>query len=183
MVVNVDTRLNLYKYFGINGVGAEIGVCRGANSACLLLATRPNKMYLVDVWERDVLTEIHHSRDLHYNDWENDVRILFSNEIENRSVEICRMTGINFLKNLPDRTLDWVYLDSDHSYENLSQELDLAISKVRVGGIIAGHDFMVHQGAWGSGVIRAIIDEIQKGRIQMKYITDEQFPSYVCYVT
>jgi len=181
-MVNIDTRINLYKHFGANGVGAEIGVCRGANSAYLFLATRPKKMYLVDIWIIDPLTEIHHSRDLHYGDWESNVRELFSNEIKSGVIEIKRKTGIEFLTSLPDKALDWVYLDSDHSYENISKELDLAISKVKTGGVIAGHDFMVHAGAWGSGVVRAVIDEIQKGRIQMKFITDEQFPSYLCYV-
>jgi hypothetical protein len=182
MVVSVDTRSTLYARFPKNGVGAEIGVCRGLNAAMLYMSARPKKLHLVDIWDRDILTEIHHPKELHYNDWESDVRSLFNEEIKLGFVEIHRQTGVLFLTSCEDKSLDWVYLDSDHSYENISKELYLAISKVKTGGIIGGHDFMVHEGAWGSGVVRAVIDEIQKGRIHMQFITDERFPSYLCYV-
>ena len=182
MIINLDNRLSLYQHFKQGGVGAEIGVCKGANASTLLRVTKPKKLHLVDVWVRDPLTEIHHPEDLHYNDWESDVRDLFSNEINNNSVIIHKIASIEFLNSLNDNYLDWIYLDSDHSYDNVSQEIALSILKVKKGGIIAGHDFVVHEEAWKSGVVRAVIEEIQRGTIQMCFITDEKFPSYLCYV-
>ena len=182
VIINLDNRSILYQYFKQDGVGAEIGVCKGANASTLLRITRPKKLHLVDVWVRDPLTEIHHSEDLHYNDWESDIRNLFNNEIKDNIVILHKIAGIEFLNSIDDNYLDWVYLDSDHSYENISQELSLSILKVKKGGIIAGHDFMVHEEAWKSGVVRAVIEEIQRGTIQMCFITDEKYPSYLCYV-
>ena len=40
-----------------------------------------------------------------------------------------------------DQSLDWVYIDTDHSYETTIRELCLYASKVKVGGIISGHDY------------------------------------------
>jgi glycosyltransferase involved in cell wall biosynthesis len=37
--------------------------------------------------------------------------------------------------------LDFVYLDADHSYEGLKSDISVWYEKVRVGGIIAGHDY------------------------------------------
>lgn len=181
-MVEIDTRSNLYKHFPRGGVGAEIGVCRGVNAANLFLATRPIKLHLVDIWARDKITEIYHPIDLHYNDWEQDVRLLFEAEIQSGEVEIHRKTGIAFLNSCQDASLDWIYIDGDHSYENLSRELRLAVSKVKAGGIIAGHDFVVHKG-WKSGVVRAVMNEIQRGTMVMKMITNEEFPSYLCTVS
>jgi hypothetical protein len=37
--------------------------------------------------------------------------------------------------------LDFVYLDADHSYEGVQQDLALWYPKIRPGGIIGGHDY------------------------------------------
>jgi len=37
--------------------------------------------------------------------------------------------------------LDFVYLDGNHSYEAVVEDLDLWIPKLKPGGIIGGHDF------------------------------------------
>ena len=33
-----------------NGIGAEVGVCKGMNAINLWHLTRPSKMYLCDIW-------------------------------------------------------------------------------------------------------------------------------------
>jgi predicted O-methyltransferase YrrM len=39
-------------------------------------------------------------------------------------------------------SLDFVYLDADHSFESAWQDLSVWYPKVRIGGILAGHDFL-----------------------------------------
>jgi len=46
-----------------------------------------------------------------------------------------------FVAQLADRSLDFLYLDGAHDYENVKQELVLLFSKVRPGGVLAGHDY------------------------------------------
>ncbi len=36
---------------------------------------------------------------------------------------------------------DWIYLDTDHSYETTLSELRLAAPKLKPGGLLAGHDY------------------------------------------
>jgi hypothetical protein len=38
-------------------------------------------------------------------------------------------------------SLDFVYLDADHCFESVWQDLSVWYPKVRIGGILAGHDF------------------------------------------
>jgi len=46
-----------------------------------------------------------------------------------------------FVAQVADKSLDFMYLDGAHDYENVKQELLLLFSKVRPGGVIAGHDY------------------------------------------
>jgi hypothetical protein len=40
-----------------------------------------------------------------------------------------------------DESLDFVFIDDDHSYENIVKEIPLWLAKVKKGGILAGHDY------------------------------------------
>ena len=41
---------------------------------------------------------------------------------------------------LPEK-LDFVYIDANHNYECVKEDIEHWYPKVKVGGIIAGHDF------------------------------------------
>lgn len=56
---------------------------------------------------------------------------------------------------IPDGTLDYIFIDGDHSYEAVYKDLRNYFSKVRPGGIFSGHDY-----SW-EGVSRAVA-EFQK---------------------
>ena len=45
------------------------------------------------------------------------------------------------LDHIPNESYDFIYLDGDHSYEGVKQELPLFWNKVTSGGILAGHDY------------------------------------------
>lgn len=53
-------------------------------------------------------------------------------------------TNSTFLANIEDRSLDFIYLDGAHDYENVRQELPRYWPKVRPGGMLAGHDYCDH---------------------------------------
>lgn len=41
----------------------------------------------------------------------------------------------------PDKYFDYVYIDGEHSYEEVKKDLELWYPKVKVKGILAGHDY------------------------------------------
>lgn len=69
-------------------------------------------------------------------------------EIINESSEIAS-------KRFPDNFFDLVFIDANHSYENVKLDINLWLPKVKNKGILAGHDY--HSG-W-PGVIKAV-DEL-----------------------
>jgi len=66
-----------------------------------------------------------------------------------------RITGdtVNEAVNFTSRSLDCVYLDSDHSFAHVTAEIEAWLPKIKSGGYIAGHDF---QSDPGVEVIRAV---------------------------
>lgn len=181
-IKEVTTREELYLEFPKNGIGAEVGVCRGYNAICLWHITKPKVLHLCDTWN----DKWQAPRNLHPSLWPDDnqsiVQQIFAAEISDNRVQTHKLYGGAFLSKLPPNTLDWIYLDADHFYEPVTIELGLALDKVKPGGIIAGHDYCSEPIVWKTGVIRAINEKIQEGMLKMEAITTEHHSSYLCRV-
>lgn len=57
-----------------------------------------------------------------------------------------------------DKSIDFIYIDADHTYESVKKDLELYIPKIKDGGIIGGHDY---SDAW-PGVKEAVTEIIGK---------------------
>jgi hypothetical protein len=175
-IIEVKNRLELYSFFPKNGVGAELGTCRGDNGVRLFNATSPSQLYLVDIWERDDLTYKHHTPELYYDDWQDSVR----EKLPNPNVHLVKQDTVQWLESIPNDFLDWIYIDSDHNYSHVNKEYSLAVQKVKRGGVISGHDFYVHETAWKTGVIRAVFNQINNHNMILTHITNQEFSSILC---
>lgn len=49
--------------------------------------------------------------------------------------------SMDALSDFPDESLDFVYIDANHEWPFVTQDIYYWSRKVRVGGIVAGHDF------------------------------------------
>jgi hypothetical protein len=63
-----------------------------------------------------------------------------------------RMSSLDAVKLYDDESLDFVFVDASHEYEDVKQDIEAWYSKVKKGGIFAGHDY--HQ-SW-PGVMQAV---------------------------
>jgi hypothetical protein len=43
----------------------------------------------------------------------------------------------------PDNSIDMIYIDCDHTYDGVAKDITHWFSKVKVGGYVCGHDFLV----------------------------------------
>jgi len=57
-------------------------------------------------------------------------------------VRFIRESSITAVDSFPDNSLDWVYIDGNHSLPYVIADLHAWIPKVRKGGIVSGHDFI-----------------------------------------
>lgn len=96
-------------------------------------------MFLVDLWDSV-------DNDFFYSKFENQDFDAAFNKVESRfdgreNVKIIKGDSKKVHSLFDDEFFDWIYIDGDHSYEGVSTDLKNWISKVKMGGVISGHDF------------------------------------------
>ena len=128
----------LFSKFGYK-VGAEIGVSKGRYSREICRRTRELKLYCVDPWES-------------YADYverkgEGGKRALLRHyeeakkRLEPYNCAFLKMTSMEAVKQFKDGSLDFVYIDGNHTFEYVINDIAEWSKKVRKGGIISGHDY------------------------------------------
>lgn len=179
----VNARQTILENLPKGSVGAEIGVFQGDFSDMILRVVAPAKLYLVDPW-LSFADETHRksiygadSRSQQQMDAIADrVATRFAGHIREERVQICRETASAAFPRLPDGHLDWTYIDGDHSYDGVSEDLRLSYQKVKNGGYITGDDY--HIGNWfADGVVRAVHDFLaeMRSKVVVAFILDAQF--------
>jgi cephalosporin hydroxylase len=64
----------------------------------------------------------------------------FACEIVTQTIIVCREPSSTAIKR-SHFTFDWIYIDGDHHYEAVLQDLELYFPKVKVGGYIVYDDY------------------------------------------
>lgn len=160
---------------------AEVGVCRGEFSY-VLMSTWPGRLFMVDAWRhyddpnyRDVANAQQEEHELNLQ------RAQLVAQHFGQRAQIIRGDSFEIAKQFPDKFLDVVYLDSNHTYEHVKKELEAWAPKVREGGAIAGHDFLDAELPDGSfGVKRAVLEFFNNRMPNL--LTTEAYPTWVYYV-
>ncbi|MEZ4739911.1 MAG: class I SAM-dependent methyltransferase [Flavobacteriales bacterium] len=132
------------------GVVAEAGVDKGDFSAMILAITQPKELHLIDIW----------SSARYHGGLEGVVREKFKKELASGQVHIDLGLSTDVLKTFPDGRFDWIYIDTDHGYDVTAAELALARTKVKKGGIIAGHDYSTCN--WDGGVRYGVVEAVHE---------------------
>jgi hypothetical protein len=171
---NCLTREDMYKLFPKGSIGVELGVFKGSNAEQLLNITKPHKLYLVDRWDWEKSPDADSWFQETGEETYNGVLARFEGRT---NVEIVRSYSVPFLKSLPNESLNWVYIDSDHGYEVTRDELALLKDKVVPGGLITGHDFCDEP--WGVGVKKAVYEFCQLYGWQIVLLTEEHIASFL----
>lgn len=162
----------LLEHLPKHGIVAELGIDSGEFSKLILEENSPHKLHLIDSWESQ----------RYHRELRNIVEDKFQNQIEQGIVEI--NTGLSTVvgKNFPEEYFDWIYIDTDHSYETTRAELELYSKKIKADGIIAGHDFVTAN--WKRmvryGVIEAVYEFCVKNDWEIIFLTmeNQEHPSF-----
>lgn len=128
-----------------HAVGAEIGIFLGA-FAGVMLRHLPNieTYYCVDPWSpQEDFYKLLHEGAAHFKIPEDEAykRFLETTDPFKDKRVILRMTSVEALDHVEDESLDWVFIDANHSYEYVKPDIIGWSEKVKPGGLIAGHDF------------------------------------------
>jgi len=125
---------------GLTGVGVEIGTFKG-DFANQILSNWNGVLYMIDVWreldvnEYDDISNMKNHTDAYLETMKN------IKGFEERAYMI-RARGNQCTSLFKDYSLDFVYIDANHTYESVKEDIIDWYPKVKIGGIVAGHDFL-----------------------------------------
>lgn len=147
----LKSRLALAEYFRDQGfkIGAEVGVFDGYFSEHLCRTISNLKLYSVDPWE-----VYPGYRDHKFEQSMRAAETKAHERLAPYNVEIIKKYSVDAAKDVPNGSLDFVYIDANHEYSHVKQDIELWAPKVRKGGIVAGDDYYMTR-AGNMGVLRA----------------------------
>ena len=142
----------------------EIGSWKGKSTSYLAVeiinSGKNIRFDCVDTWEGS--TEHH----LNSIDSKENLYITFLKNTESlRSVIYpIRTDSVRASALYNDKSLDFVFIDGAHEYENVKKDIEVWYPKVKDGGIISGHDYSL---SW-RGVVKAVDEAFIKNE-QMNF--------------
>ena len=150
-------------------IGAEIGIAGGEHIQYLLKNTKIKKIYGVDpfdvnLWNVPVGVDL----EKHY-----ESVVLKLSQYKKRA-EVIRKTSVEGAKDFKDESLDFVFIDAGHGYDDVKNDIEAWLPKVKRTGIIMGHD-------WDAGYIG--VEQAVRERFGYDYPITNSYPSHVWYVT
>lgn len=134
------SRNDLPKFFKEMGFkkGAEIGVYKGEFTK--LFAKEGLEVYGIDPYspykDFDIIEDNRKKRqDFLYN-YASKLLKPYDN------AKIIRKTSMEALKDFEDESLDFVYIDGNHKFKYVAEDMCEWYKKIKKGGIVCGHDYI-----------------------------------------
>lgn len=165
--------------------GAEVGVWKGAFSATFCEANPQMHMLCVDPW-------------VSYPAWQDTKNALAPpaqerlmdgayrtamERLRSLNVTIMRAFSADAASQVQNRSLDFVFIDGNHVYDAVREDLTCWAPKVRPGGFLAGHDFRVFARKPFVQVVLAVTDYTAAHQIDPWFVlAADRTPSFLWVV-
>lgn len=113
--------------------GAEVGVAEGMHAKVLLDNVPGLKLHAIDAWQ-------------HYPGYEEypsieEVYQQAKDRLKDHNCNIIRKFSMDAVKDFTDGSLDFVYIDAAHDFQSVANDVCEWSKKVKIGGVVYGHDY------------------------------------------
>ncbi len=159
-------------------IGVEVGVFRGAMSERILAADRTITLYMVDPWRSLRTPEYVATDDRHHEMSQDEQDDSLKTTLERvlrfgKRARVMRLTSLEAASKFVDSTLDFVFIDGDHSYAAVKADIAAWWPKLVSGGLLSGHDYRDDK---NYGVMQAVNEfavgkDLRKGQNYTWFIT------------
>jgi hypothetical protein len=161
-----------------NGICVEVGTWQGGFAESLLEKSNVKKLFCVDPYRHFTNNEypdgMNDLTQQQFDNLFNQVKNKLSSKFENK-VEFIREVSVEASKKFEDNSLDFVYIDGNHDYKYVLEDLEVWYPKVKIGGFLCGDDVYSRNlsehdldgnvkitwspGCWGKyGTYKALVD-------------------------
>lgn len=144
------------------GVFVECGAWLGKSSAYLVdkASSKNIDVSIVDSWKGSI-NELQSSYVLAST---TDVYDVFISNMGNRKYRPIKALSCEASLYFDNESCDIVFIDMEHTYEAVKNDIELWLPKVKAGGYLAGHDYT---NDW-IGVIQAVDEKLGKHNIKIQ---------------
>jgi len=126
-------------------VGVELGVNEGAYSNLLLEKSKLEKLYSIDAWNMDVSTTMAAP----FKKWTAGHGEIQEAEKKSREVlskhgsrsVVIKGNSFETAREFNDNSIDFIFFDAGHRFSGFTLDMINWWPKIRMGGVIAGHDY------------------------------------------
>jgi predicted O-methyltransferase YrrM len=138
-------------------IGVEIGSSIG-NNAQVILDDFKNitRLYLIDSFP--VCPDF-----LSAEDQEHNKETLIRRFKDEPKIEIILKDSVEASKQFEDKSVDFVYIDGDHSYDAVKEDIIAWLPKIKINGIIGGHDYDYYSDKDKCRSVKKAVNEIFSG--------------------
>lgn len=145
-------------------IAAEVGVARGLNAQTMLKNIDIKKLFLIDSY--DYADNEDGSEKVREYPKDN-MRVCRDNLSKYKQVKFIYKPSSTAVKQFKDNYFDYVYIDANHNYEEVLQDITSWYEKVKKGGVLAGHNISNYP--YENGVLKAFysvmtLDSIDKSK-------------------
>lgn len=158
-------RDDLPEFFKERGykVGVEIGVWKGEYGK--ILCSTGMKLFGVDpyIWYPDCT--VYGKKEYIDNAYK-----IAQETLADYNYTIIRKTSMKAVKDFEDESLDFVYIDGNHLFKYVTEDIVEWSKKVKKGGVVSGHDFRYFIKPGVCEVKEAVLDYTKKNAIPKWYI-------------
>lgn len=134
-----------------NATMVEIGVYTGESTEMFQQSGKFNVIHAVDPWvdgyNDNEIISIQFNMDV--------VEELFDKRVSDyKEINKLKMSSMEAVSLFDNGALDFIYIDGDHSYKSVEEDILAWMPKIKPGGVIAGHDYGYYPG------VKKAVDEI-----------------------
>lgn len=162
----------LFKDLGFKK-GVEVGVYKGQFSAALCKGCPELELIGVDAW-----TVYGNYRDYETTDLESEAYKEALARTAGCNVRFIKALSMDAVKEFADESLDFVFIDANHDYEYVVEDIAAWSKKVHPGGLVIGHDYCRNT-EFNFGVIEAVDGWCRTHNISPLFIWKDQCPSWM----
>lgn len=176
--------------------GAEVGVQRGRNAHSLLSNWKHCKSFkLIDLWghQENYIDGANVNQQMQQRYYEETQTTLAPWKDK---TTFYRMLSVEAAKQIPDTSLDFIYVDARHDYCGVKEDLEAYYPKLRPGGIMAGHDYrdaaevkkvlpkedwsVCMDGSVNAGAVKGAVEEFaEKNGLVISVMYNDDWPSWM----
>ncbi|MGF1456733.1 MAG: class I SAM-dependent methyltransferase [Alphaproteobacteria bacterium] len=131
---------------------------RARFSEVLLTECKPERVWFVDPW------------------FEEDIRAIALATLSRfPNAVVLQETSEAAVSRFDDESLDWIYIDGSHEYEDVRHDLRAWAPKIRSGGVIAGDDYYWRNAAGDYSVKKAVDEFLVDAPVSRWFMVAGQF--------